>query len=123
MVLEPGAQANQATVQFADGSQEAVTLSKIRLKILDGRVRNDIADSAFPRTARITGSAATGALVFAIRGCALALFLVMSMAEPFLAVVLSALALGCFFVAVLFGFIFHAPFPHRWFVLGRPSYS
>jgi hypothetical protein len=42
----------------------------------------------------------------------------MSMAEPFLAIVLSALALGCFFVAVLFGFIFHAPFPHRWFVLG-----
>ena len=42
----------------------------------------------------------------------------MSMAEPFLAVVLSALALGCFFVAVLFGFIFHAPFPHRWFVSG-----
>jgi hypothetical protein len=28
------------------------------------------------------------------------------------------LALGCFFVAVLFGFIFHASFPHRWFVLG-----
>jgi hypothetical protein len=31
---------------------------------------------------------------------------------------LSALAIGCFFVAVLFGFIFHAPFPHRWHVLG-----
>ena len=33
-------------------------------------------------------------------------------------VVLSSLAIGCFFVAVLFGFIFHAPFPHRWYVLG-----
>src|SRR6202166_718375 len=32
MVLKPGHRANQATVQFADGSQEAVTLSKIRLK-------------------------------------------------------------------------------------------
>jgi ParB family transcriptional regulator, chromosome partitioning protein len=32
MVLRPGERANQATVQFSDGSQEAVTLSKIRLK-------------------------------------------------------------------------------------------
>jgi hypothetical protein len=81
-------------------------------------VRNDIADSGFSRTARFTGSAATGTLVLMIRACALVVFLVMSMAEPFLAVVLRALAIGCFFVAVLFGFIFHAPFPHRWFVLG-----
>jgi hypothetical protein len=81
-------------------------------------VRNDIADSGISRTARFTGSAATGALVLMIRACALVVFMVMSMAEPFLAVVLSVLAIGCFFVAVLFGFIFHAPFPHRWFVLG-----
>jgi len=81
-------------------------------------VRNDIADSGFSRTARFTGSAATGALVLMIRACALAIFMVMSLAEPFLAVVLSALAIGCFFVAVLFGFILHAPFPHRWYVLG-----
>jgi hypothetical protein len=32
MVLKPGHRANQATVEFADGSQEAVALSKIRLK-------------------------------------------------------------------------------------------
>ena len=32
MVLKPGARANQATIQFADGSQEPVALSKIRLK-------------------------------------------------------------------------------------------
>ena len=32
MVLKPGHRANQATVQFSDGSQEAVILSKIRLK-------------------------------------------------------------------------------------------
>ena len=68
-------------------------------------MRNDIADSGLSRTARFTGSAATGALVLMIRACALVLFMVMSMAEPFLAVVLSALAIGCFFVAVLFGFI------------------
>jgi hypothetical protein len=81
-------------------------------------VRNDIAESGFSRTARFTGSAETGALVVMIRACALIVFMVMSMLEPFLAVVLSALAIGCFFVAVLFGFVFHAPFPHRWFVLG-----
>jgi hypothetical protein len=81
-------------------------------------VRNVLAESGLSRTARFTGSAATGALVLMIRACALVVFMVMSMAEPFLAVVLSALAIGCFFVAVLFGFIFHAPFPHRWFVLG-----
>ena len=81
-------------------------------------MRNDIADSGLSRTARFTGSAATGALVLMIRACALVIFMVMSMAEPFLAVVLSALAIGCFFVAVLFGFIFHASFPHRWYVLG-----
>jgi hypothetical protein len=81
-------------------------------------VRNDIADSGLSRTARFTGSATTGALVLMIRACALVIFMVMSLAEPFLAVVLSALAVGCFLVAVLFGFIFHASFPHRWFVLG-----
>lgn len=81
-------------------------------------MRNEIADSGLSRTARLTGSAATGALVLMIRACALVVFMMMSMAEPFLAVVLSALAIGCFFVAVLFGFIFHAPFPHRWYVLG-----
>jgi hypothetical protein len=81
-------------------------------------VRNEIADSGLSRAARLTGSAATGTLVLMIRACALVLFMVMSMAEPFLAVVLSALAIGCFFVAVLFGFIFHAPFQHRWHVLG-----
>ena len=32
MMLKPGYRPNQATVQFADGSQEAVALSKIRLK-------------------------------------------------------------------------------------------
>lgn len=81
-------------------------------------MRNDIADSELSRAARFTGSAATGAIALMIRACALVVFMVMSMAEPFLAVVLSALAIGCFFVAVLFGFILHAPFPHRWFVLG-----
>jgi hypothetical protein len=32
MVLKPGQRPTQATVEFADGSQEAVALSKIRLK-------------------------------------------------------------------------------------------
>jgi hypothetical protein len=81
-------------------------------------MRNVIVDSGDSRGARLTGNAATAALVLVIRACAFVVFLLMSMAEPFLAVVLGALALGCFFVAVLFGFIFHAPFQHRWFVLG-----
>ena len=81
-------------------------------------MRNGIVESDFSRGARLTGNAAKGALVLVIRACAFVVFLLMSLAEPFLAVVLSTLALGCFFVAVLFGFIFHAPFPHRWFVLG-----
>ncbi len=81
-------------------------------------MRNDIAETGLSRTARVSVDAATGALVLVIRACALAIFMVMSLVEPFLAVVLSALAIGCFFVAVLFGFIFHAPFPHRWYVLG-----
>jgi hypothetical protein len=63
-------------------------------------------------------SVLTGLLTFFIRLIALMVFILMSLAEPFLAVVLSALALGCFVVSVLFGFILHAPFPHRWFVLG-----
>jgi hypothetical protein len=81
-------------------------------------VRNDLADNGLSRTARLSAGAVTGALVLMIRACALVVFMLMSMAEPFLAVVLSSLAIGCFFVAVLFGFIFHAPFPHRWYVLG-----
>ena len=82
-------------------------------------MRNDIAENELSRSARFSDGAATGALVLMIRACALVLFMVMSMAEPFLAVVLSALAIGCFFVAVLFGFVFHAPFPQRWYVLYR----
>jgi hypothetical protein len=81
-------------------------------------MKADIADSGFSRAARLSAGAATGTLVLMIRACALVLFMLMSLAEPFLAVVLSALAIGCFLVAVLFGFILHAPFPHRWFVLG-----
>ena len=81
-------------------------------------MKSDLADSGLSRTARFSAGAALGALVLMIRACALVVFMLMSMAEPFLAVVLSSLAIGCFFVAVLFGFIFHVPFPHRWFVLG-----
>ncbi len=81
-------------------------------------MKSGIAESGFSRTARLSAGAATGALVLMIRACALVLFMVMSMGEPFLAVVLCSLAIGCFFVAILFGFILHAPFPHRWFVLG-----
>jgi ABC-type Fe3+-siderophore transport system permease subunit len=71
-----------------------------------------------PRTARAAMDIAVGGLALVFRGVAFIVFILMSLAEPFLAAVLGTLALGCFFVAVLFGFIFHAYFPHRWYVLG-----
>ncbi len=77
----------------------------------------NVADNLPSRVAFFSGGA-MALLVFGIRAIALIVFLMMSLAEPFLAVVLSCLSIGCFVVAVLFGFIFHAPFPHRWFVLG-----
>ena len=78
----------------------------------------DLAETGVARATQLSTSALMSALVLSIRACALVLFLLMSLAEPFMAVILSSLAVGCFFVAVLFGFVFHAPFPHRWFVLG-----
>lgn len=81
-------------------------------------MNSGISTGRFARAAQLSTDAASAALLLGVRACALALFLLMSLAEPFLAVILSALAIGCFVVAVLFGFIFHAPFPHRWFVLG-----
>ena len=74
--------------------------------------------SGFSSAAHPTVGAATGVLVLAIRAAAFIAFVMLSIAEPFLAVILGALSLACFFVAVLFGFILHAPFQHRWFVLG-----
>ena len=59
-----------------------------------------------------------GTLTVTIRAVALVMFLALSLAEPVVAFLLCGMALGCFSVAVLFGFIFHAYFPHRWFVLG-----
>ena len=64
-----------------------------------------------------TAASLRTAIRFAVRASALILVTFMAMAEPFLAVVLGALSFGCFFVAVLFGFILHAPFQHRWFIL------
>ncbi|MGH8336967.1 MAG: hypothetical protein ACRETL_09165 [Gammaproteobacteria bacterium] len=71
-----------------------------------------------PRSIRLASDAVSGTIVCAIRATSLVVFLLMSLAEPVLAVVLSGMALACFAVAILFGFILHAPFPHRWFVLG-----
>ncbi|HEY0745299.1 MAG TPA: hypothetical protein VGD63_01255 [Steroidobacteraceae bacterium] len=67
---------------------------------------------------RVSAHVAAGILLLALRAAALALFVVMSLAEPFHAVALGGLSLACFFVAVFFGFILQAPFHHRWFVLG-----
>ena len=81
-------------------------------------MRSNLAERHFASMKRLSAGAASDTVILIIRASALVLFLAMSLAEPFLSVILSALALGCFFVAVLFGFILHAPFPHRWFVLG-----
>jgi hypothetical protein len=62
--------------------------------------------------------AIAGTLTVTIRAAALVVFLALSLAEPVVAFMLCGMALGCFWVSVLFGFIFHAYFPHRWFVLG-----
>ena len=69
-------------------------------------------------TARKSGVIVAGVVTLALRAVALVAFVLMSLAEPFLAVILGVLALACFFVAVLFGFILHMPFQHRWDVLG-----
>ena len=56
--------------------------------------------------------------LLALRAIALPVYIVLSLAEPFIGIILSFLAFGCFAVAVLFGFIFQVHFPHRWEVLG-----
>ena len=63
------------------------------------------------------GNAWVTATVLSFRAVALLVLTLMAMAEPILAVILGALSFGCFFVAVLFGFVLHAPFQHRWLVL------
>ena len=59
-----------------------------------------------------------GVVLLALRAVALVVFVLLSLAEPFLAVILGVLALACFCVAVVFGFILHMPFQHRWDLLG-----
>ena len=71
-----------------------------------------------PRPIRLASDVIAGTVTVAIRSAALVVFLALSMAEPVVAFFLCAMALGCFAVAVFFGFILHAYFPHRWFVLG-----
>jgi len=77
-----------------------------------------VAAHRFHGIAAATGGILTATLALALRVVAAAVFVVMAMAEPFLAVVLGACAFGCFFVSVLFGFILRMPFEHRWAVLG-----
>ena len=57
-------------------------------------------------------------VVLSIRFTAMVAFILMSMAEVFIAPILGFLALSSFFVSVLFGFILRMPFEHRWAVLG-----
>jgi hypothetical protein len=71
-----------------------------------------------PRPIRLASDVVASTVTTAIRSAALVVFLALSMAEPVVAFFLCAMALGCFSVAVFFGFILHAYFPHRWFVLG-----
>lgn len=73
---------------------------------------------ALPPPVGVAGQVLASSFTLAIRAAALVVFLALSLAEPVVAFVLCGMALGCFWVSVLFGFIFHAYFPHRWFVLG-----
>ena len=72
----------------------------------------------FRRGTGVAAGILMGLLVLVVRAAALVVFVVMAMAEPFLAVILGACAFGCFYVSVLFGFILRMPFEHRWAVLG-----
>lgn len=58
-----------------------------------------------------------GTVKLAVRGVALVAYILLSMAEPIVGVILCVLAFGSFATAVLFGFILQAPFEHRWTVL------
>ncbi len=84
---------------------------------MNASVKSDVAQGG-----RTVGAVLLAIIAFlveiALRLAGLALFILLSLAEPFLAVILSAAALGCFAVSVLFGFILHMPFEHRWAVLG-----
>ena len=71
-----------------------------------------------PPPVSVASDVIAGTLTVTIRAAALVVFLALSLAEPVVAFILCGMALGCFWVSVLFGFIFHAYFPHRWFVLG-----
>jgi len=74
--------------------------------------------AGFSPAARTSGVIVAGVVTLALRSVALVLFVLLSLAEPFLAVIFGVLALACFCAAVLFGFILHMPFQHRWDVLG-----
>ena len=76
------------------------------------------AQQRFQRTTGVAAGILMGVLVVAVRAVAVVVFIVMAMAEPFLATLLGACAFGCFFVSVVFGFILQMPFEHRWAVLG-----
>jgi len=77
-----------------------------------------LASHELPRPVKLGMDVVGGAVALSLRAAALVLFLGMAMAEPILAVGLCGMALACFSVAVLFGFILPTPFHHRWFVLG-----
>jgi len=74
--------------------------------------------SGLAPAARTSGIIVAGVVLLALRSVVLVAFVLLSLAEPFLAVTLGVLALACFLVAVVFGFILHMPFQHRWDLLG-----
>jgi hypothetical protein len=70
------------------------------------------------RSTRVIGATVLAAAIVLLRGLAYGVYILLAAAEPFLAVVLGTLALGCFWVAVIFGFVLKEPFAQRWHVLG-----
>ena len=69
------------------------------------------------RSARLLVKGARAVVARLIKCVAWILFMAMALLEPLLASVLSLLALACFGVAILFGFLLHQHFGERWLVL------
>ena len=69
------------------------------------------------RSTRVIGATVLAAAIVLLRGLAYGVYILLAAAEPLLAVVLGTLALGCFWVAVIFGFVLKEPFAQRWHVL------
>jgi hypothetical protein len=85
---------------------------------MDPSMNAKISPETFSRATDFSETLIVALVVIAIRFASTVVFILMSMADVFIAPILGFLALSCFFVSVLFGFILRMPFEHRWAMLG-----